>query len=345
MKNQAINPFVKHPTRKFLWVSRCGSVFNARTNEVLKPSAEYDGWGYRQVHANGENHCIHILVCETFHGEMPQPNMIGNHIDGNKANNHADNLEWATRSENSIHMYKSGLRTDNRPVHIRDVATKEETIFYSLQRAADYFKCNGEKIHRWLRGETTTPFEGRYDMRYADTNYKELTTEDMGKTPNGAPKVILLIDKDGNHSTYGSLGLAVAEVGCARETLGRQLRGTTKSSSLGDKGYIGYYLEDYTGELPDNIPHTPYIEPVKILPKRKPDPIIVKDLDTGEETRYNDCGEFAEEIGYSKSAVQKATRLKQWWVRNPKDNNRNTRPVNIRYDREEQIKQTARTKF
>jgi DNA invertase Pin-like site-specific DNA recombinase len=32
-----------------------------------------------------------------------------NHIDGNKENNSADNLEWATASENLTHAYKVGL--------------------------------------------------------------------------------------------------------------------------------------------------------------------------------------------------------------------------------------------
>jgi len=32
-----------------------------------------------------------------------------NHIDGNKLNNHADNLEWCTHQENTIHAFENGL--------------------------------------------------------------------------------------------------------------------------------------------------------------------------------------------------------------------------------------------
>lgn len=33
-----------------------------------------------------------------------------NHIDGDKLNNSAENLEWVTWSENNIHAYKHGLK-------------------------------------------------------------------------------------------------------------------------------------------------------------------------------------------------------------------------------------------
>jgi len=33
-----------------------------------------------------------------------------NHKDGNKYNNHANNLEWCTLQENHLHAYKSGIR-------------------------------------------------------------------------------------------------------------------------------------------------------------------------------------------------------------------------------------------
>ena len=37
-----------------------------------------------------------------------------NHIDGNKQNNHINNLEWCTSSENKIHAQLNGLRRSRK---------------------------------------------------------------------------------------------------------------------------------------------------------------------------------------------------------------------------------------
>ena len=47
---------------------------------------------------------LHRVMAETF-----LPKIQVNHIDGNKANNHIDNLEWSNGSLNTKHAYSLGL--------------------------------------------------------------------------------------------------------------------------------------------------------------------------------------------------------------------------------------------
>lgn len=52
---------------------------------------------------------VHRLVAQAFltnHNNLP----CVNHIDGEKTNNRAKNLEWVTHSDNGMHAYKAGLR-------------------------------------------------------------------------------------------------------------------------------------------------------------------------------------------------------------------------------------------
>lgn len=73
---------------------------------VMCPGRNRDGYlsvllfdghgGYRPAR-------VHTLVAEAFLGPRPTPKHEVNHIDGIKANNHADNFEWVTRSQNMRH--------------------------------------------------------------------------------------------------------------------------------------------------------------------------------------------------------------------------------------------------
>lgn len=51
-----------------------------------------------------KRYLVHRLVMSCFYGSSK---LTVNHIDGNKLNNHIDNLEYLTQRENSNHYYKN----------------------------------------------------------------------------------------------------------------------------------------------------------------------------------------------------------------------------------------------
>lgn len=52
---------------------------------------------------------IHTLVAEAFLVKPIGIRMTVNHKDGNKLNNHIDNLEWIEGSENTKHAFRTGI--------------------------------------------------------------------------------------------------------------------------------------------------------------------------------------------------------------------------------------------
>lgn len=101
-------------------VSNRGRVRNSRTGLVRKTFLagsqaqrsgprfrEGDGYPYIDLwkHNEREKFAVHRLVAFAFVGQPPTDLHEVNHMDGDKKNNVASNLEWVTKSENSLHAH------------------------------------------------------------------------------------------------------------------------------------------------------------------------------------------------------------------------------------------------
>jgi hypothetical protein len=77
--------------------------------KILTPSFRENGYKYIGLHYLGKRKkfYIHRLVAMAF---IPNPDNHPqvNHIDYNKVNNHAANLEWCTHQYNAIHSFSHG---------------------------------------------------------------------------------------------------------------------------------------------------------------------------------------------------------------------------------------------
>ena len=106
--------------------------------------------GYRVVMIERKVYMVHRLVKFAFHGP-PRNDQAWqvNHLDGNKSNNHLDNLHYATPSENSKHSFASGSRQCgglklSMPVMWRAFGVSRWTTSPAITAAA---KCLGFSRH------------------------------------------------------------------------------------------------------------------------------------------------------------------------------------------------------
>lgn len=87
-------------------IHRDSRIYSKVRNRLLKPAKK---GGYLNVFLGANNqYKVHRLVAMQFI-DNPENKKYVNHKDGNKLNNHVDNLEWATLSENSQHAMDTGL--------------------------------------------------------------------------------------------------------------------------------------------------------------------------------------------------------------------------------------------
>lgn len=97
-----------HGTRK--WKSR-----------VLKGRGDNRRMGKRvSLWKNGKqkDFLVARLVAETFLGEPPEGFTV-NHKDGNRLNNHIDNLEWLSLGDNIRHGFETGLYRNQKSLKVR----------------------------------------------------------------------------------------------------------------------------------------------------------------------------------------------------------------------------------
>lgn len=136
--------------------------------KILKNKVNYKGYCFVTLYKENKQYypAIHRLVAEAF---IPNSDCLPqvNHIDGNKCNNHVENLEWCTNLENMHHAIKTGLtncRGNIRAVEQIDSNGKVINKFGAIADAGRFLGIKGKPngISRACSGKQKTAYGYRW---------------------------------------------------------------------------------------------------------------------------------------------------------------------------------------
>lgn len=300
-----------------LVVNPDGRIIDIRLNLCLLSG--YNGfWDYPTVNVRGVGtQQVHRIVAETFLYPPDDPqNLMVNHKDGHKENNHVENLEWCSFSENAYHAYQTGLRKDNRPIEVMDLLTGEREVFYSMQAAGRSLGINAGHIRIFLRNDVLRPLKGRFNLRYVDGKWKSFTLEHVYSHRHELDDVVA-ITQNGDKFLSNGLQSAIRSTGCtgcSEKDLRELVNKGGGRCSVCHSCFV--YNSEYDGDREDLVPSG---KKLSSPPRRKPKAIRVTNTVTNEVEDWSSTEEFAKSVGSVKNTIQKSVcvkngRWKQYFI-------------------------------
>lgn len=120
--------------------------------------------GYIFVRVDKNKYALHRIIASTFVENLePEIYNVVNHIDGNKLNNSAVNLEWTTIKGNNIHNHKSGfIKYYNRKIAQYDLEMNKIKEFDSIVEAETELKILTIKKVLYNKQKTAGGFIFKY---------------------------------------------------------------------------------------------------------------------------------------------------------------------------------------
>ena len=140
---------------------------------ILKPKANTSGY-LKVVLYNSSGKIkqffVHRLVCEAFH-DNPKDKPEVNHINEEKSDNRACNLEWVTRKENSNHGTRTArsAKAQSKPVGQYTRDGKLVKVWQSAHEVQRQLGFDNSFINKASRGKVKTAYG--YVWKYIESSY------------------------------------------------------------------------------------------------------------------------------------------------------------------------------
>ena len=155
-----------------------------RHNDRLMPlTKQRKGYYYVMLYRCNVGKCFRVNRLVALH-LIPNPDNLPevNHIDGDKANNHASNLEWCTRSHNVKHSFDTGLK---QPHYMTDEERKHLSDMWRGRPLTEETKA---KISASLKGRPHKAIEASIATRKRKAEERRALKARQPKRPVGRPR-------------------------------------------------------------------------------------------------------------------------------------------------------------
>lgn len=161
---RAVSGFPWYEVSSFGMIRRTVSTTCSKAGNLIAGHVGAHGYRYFNATSNGKRKTLkfHRIVCETFHGPQPSPKHVVAHNDGNRLNNRADNLRWATTRENHSDRYGHGTNpagSRNGRANLCEAQVSEIRRLYGSGKVtqfwlADQYEVYPTTIHKIIKRQT-----------------------------------------------------------------------------------------------------------------------------------------------------------------------------------------------
>lgn len=132
-------------------ITSSGKVINRYAKKVLQPSFDKDGYCIVKLSGNGraKDKKLHRLVAEHFcdKPDCDDKDLTVDHLDANRTNNRAENLEWVSRAENTLRAKAHAVVIDGIEYRSKREAKRKLKIGdKKLQELLDAPSCSESTI-------------------------------------------------------------------------------------------------------------------------------------------------------------------------------------------------------
>ena len=179
-------------------INEQGQVYNCKKKTFLQGSQNPDGYINVRI-KDDDGHTktwgIHRLlgfVFIPFSGSIDD--LVINHKDGVKWNNHLDNLEWVTYQGNAEHAGKEGLTSKCTPVLVRSAVSGQVMTFPSVIACARNLGLSKDAVSYRIRSKGQRIFPERMQYMAANCDESWFTPENIEAAlrENGRSNAVLV---------------------------------------------------------------------------------------------------------------------------------------------------------